>query len=106
MAVAKRKRSGLSLWVVMVSIVLLYLVFHALNGNHGLYAYLKEQRRYEVQQITLAERVEQKESLQTKVNHLSDDSLDLDLLDERARTVLGYSHPQEQIILENSDSAE
>lgn len=95
----KTRAPRISAALLLVSGALIYLVFHALNGNHGLYAYLKEQHKLEMQQIKLAELTEEQEELEQRVMYLSDDSLDLDLLDERARDVLGYSNPKERVVV-------
>ena len=101
MAARRKKRFtlGISLRPLFVVAALVYLVFHALNGNHGLYAYLKEQHKQEAQQIELAELKQQHSQLEARVTHLSDQSLDLDLLEERARQVLGYAKESEAIYL-------
>ncbi len=74
-----------------------YLVFHALNGNHGVYALLKEQRRLAMQEHELSELQKQREAAERRVMLMSDHSLDLDLLDERARAVLGYAGKDEVV---------
>lgn len=95
----KARTTRISAGVFFVTAILVYLVFHALNGNHGLYAYLKEQHKRETQQIKLAELTEQHKQLEKRVAFLSDGALDLDLLDERARLVLGYSNPEERVVI-------
>lgn len=82
-----------------IGFVLLYLVFHALNGNHGVYALVKEQAREESNAKILAGLQEQRAKLEHRVNMISGDMLDLDLLDEQARRVLGYTSPDELIYL-------
>lgn len=93
----KRFHLGASVRPLFVIAVLVYLVFHALNGNHGLYAYLKENARLESQQAELAELRNQRARLETQVAHLGNRSLDLDLLEERVRQVLGYADESELI---------
>ena len=76
-----------------------YILFHALNGNYGLYAYLVEQRRAEKLTSQYQTLQDQRKSLDNRVKSLSDNSLDLDLLDERARVVLGYGNKDERVHL-------
>lgn len=83
----------------LIGFVMLYLVFHALNGNHGLYALFKEQKRETSNAEILAGLQDQREKLEHRVNMISGEMLDLDLLDEQARRVLGYTNPQELIYL-------
>lgn len=79
--------------------VLTYLVFHALNGNHGVYALLKEQRRLETREQEYSNLMETRQMAERRVALLSDGSLDLDLLDERARIVLGYAGKDEVVLV-------
>jgi cell division protein FtsB len=84
---------------VFLCAVLAYLGLHALNGNHGIYAWLKEKRRLEVQQQELAALRDQRMAMEHRVALMSNKSLDLDLLEEQARKVLGYSAKDEFILL-------
>jgi cell division protein FtsB len=88
----------------VVMAILLYLAFHALNGNHGLYALFMEQRRAESLNAELKDVTAQRQILEADVHGLSDQSLDPDLLDERARIVLGYSNKDEMIHLATDDN--
>lgn len=87
---------------LFLSAAVFYLVFHALNGERGIYAYLKQSRNLEKSQQELARLVSERESLENRVHLLSDKSLDLDLLDEQARRVLGKSNKGEVVILLDS----
>ena len=48
--------------------------------------------------IQLAELRAETERMEILTRRLSDDYLDLDLLDERARNVLGYKRPDELVL--------
>jgi len=85
---------------------LTYLVFHALNGNHGVYALLREQRRLASQQQGLESLRAERLAAEHRVMLLSDRSLDLDMLDERARKVLGYADKEEVIIVQAASPSE
>lgn len=78
---------------------LTYIVFHSLNGNHGVYALLKEQRKLESNIHKLESLQQTRATEERRVMLLSDQSLDLDLLDERARVVLGYAGSNEYVYL-------
>lgn len=75
-----------------------YLAFHALNGERGIYALLKEQRKLEVLKTEVAKVSHEREDLEHRSHLLSDDSLDLDMLDERARSVLGMAEKNEVLL--------
>lgn len=49
-------------------------------------------------ELRLASLTHRREDLENKVRRLSDDFLDLDLLDERIRDILGYARGDEIII--------
>jgi cell division protein FtsB len=84
--------------LVLVALVF-YFTFHALNGDRGIFAMLKEQRKLEVLQQQLADVSAQRQVLERRVRLLSSASLDPDMLDEQARRELGYTAPGEAIIL-------
>lgn len=94
------RRSGLSGAVfTLVTLGLIgYLAFAALQGEHGLLSLIRtetEEASLRTQLLSLqAERAE----IANKTRRLSTGSLDLDLLDERARKVLGLGRPDEIII--------
>ncbi|MGR3469230.1 MAG: FtsB family cell division protein [Shimia sp.] len=76
----------------------LYFTFAAVQGDYGLF------RRAEIdaQKVQLLAQKEALDAeiaaLENKTRRLSDDFLDLDLLDERARDLLGYVRPDEVVI--------
>jgi cell division protein FtsB len=75
-----------------------YLSFAALQGDHGFFRLVQ----VEAQEAQLAAELEALEAVRAtianKVRRLATDSLDLDLLDEQARAVLGLAHPDEIVI--------
>lgn len=84
--------------VLLAGLASLYFAFAAVQGPSGL------MRRIQLQAET-QELIGQRDELQAEVDRmknltrrLSDDYLDLDLLDERAREVLGLIRPDEVII--------
>lgn len=75
-----------------------YFTFTAVQGNYGLFQRVQiaaEAERLETQLATLRAEVARMELL---THRLSDDFLDLDLLDEQARDVLGYVRADEIIL--------
>ena len=99
----KRRKIPIDLQSLLISMgigfVMLYLVFHALNGNHGVYALLKEQAREKTAAMRLTDVSAERQKLEHRVTMISGEMLDLDLLDEQARRVLGYTSPDEYIYL-------
>jgi cell division protein FtsB len=79
--------------------VLIYFVFHSIYGSKGILAYFKLQaeldRAHQKLKILRAERLE----IENQTKLLRNESLDKDMLDEKIRSVLGLSHPGEQVFI-------
>jgi cell division protein FtsB len=75
-----------------------YLSFAALQGDHGFFRLVQ----VEAQEAQLADELAgleaERATIANRVRRLATDTLDLDLLDERARAVLGLGHPDEIVI--------
>ncbi len=75
-----------------------YFTFASVQGDYGLF------RRIQIEAEAAALKVEAErltaevESLRNKTRRLSDDFLDLDLLDQQARDVLGLARGDEVVI--------
>jgi len=82
---------------MFVVAAIFYLGFHALSGERGLFALFTETRRLESLQAELAEVKTKREAMDHKVKLLSDNSLDLDMLDEQVRRVLGKTGKNEVV---------
>ena len=87
--------------VVLICVFMIfYFLYHTVTGERGIlrYMYLKKE-------ITQAEKIaesyhKQKLKLEDKVRLLSSSSLDLDMLEERAREVLNFASEDEFIVLD------
>ena len=73
----------------------IYFTFHAVQGDFGLFSRLQIEAEEKLLIAELDILRAELEVLQNKTKRLSDDFLDLDLLDERARDVLGVMRPEE-----------
>ena len=75
-----------------------YFAFSAIQGNHGLFRRIQA----DAQALELQKYLDDLENkviiMENKTHRLSDNFLDLDLLDEQARKVLGMARPDEIII--------
>lgn len=76
----------------------LYFTFAAMQGSYGLFNRI--QIEAETEQLALRRDTKQQQlaELQNRTRRLSDEYLDLDLLDERARDVLGVARPDDLIL--------
>ncbi len=95
------KNSGVLIFCTLLS---LYFIFHGISGERGLLKllYLRNEIS-EAQQIADMYHKE-KSKLEEKVKLLSSSSLDLDLLDERARVVLNMVGSEEFVILDTEEN--
>ena len=96
-----RKALGPALFIV----TLVYFGYHTFEGDHGLLSLRDLNKEMTELEQKAAEVEARKAALETKVANLRRDNLDLDLLDERARDVLGFHEPNE-IIIFNDDKTE
>ena len=75
-----------------------YLGYHGLYGDNGLLRYFQLKQQMERYEYELALLKQERELLIHRTQGLERTSLDLDLIEERAREVLGYAHPDDYVI--------
>ncbi len=80
--------------------LMVYIVYHAVQGNHGLIAYWQLVKQVDAAKQAVALLDEEKTRLQKRVELLHPDSLDRDMLEERARVMLGYADPTDIILVD------
>ncbi|HXV73931.1 MAG TPA: septum formation initiator family protein [Sphingomonadales bacterium] len=93
-----RYRLGKALGPAFLMMALAYFAYHAIEGNRGLLALRALNADLALLEGKAAAVKAERQALEAKVTNLRRDNLDLDLLDERARDVLGYSEPGEVVI--------
>ncbi|WP_413204104.1 FtsB family cell division protein [Rhodospirillum sp. A1_3_36] len=76
-----------------------YFGYHAVQGSRGVLSLAQLNAEIAEAKHILALRKAEQEELQARVDRLSPDSLDPDLLDERARKMLNRIRPDELVIL-------
>lgn len=79
-------------------LLLAYLGVQALTGERGLLSGSSRDALLGQREDQLAHLTEQRRDLETRVRYLRTDSLSRDLLEERARAVLGFSDPRDYVI--------
>ena len=84
-------------------IVIGYFIYHSIHGDRGVLAWIRLQDRLHTHQNQLSDLTKACEALQIKINCLRPESLDRDLLDQQVRLQLGYTHPDELVILTLED---
>ena len=86
----------------MCGFVITYFSFHTLCGNRNIYRLFALKHEIAQAQEISSKLHKEKQRLQKLVDHLSDKSLDTDLLDERARIVLNMAADDDFVILNES----
>ena len=83
-----------------------YFVYHSIHGDRGIIAWLQLNQQLKVAQSQLDRTTTERQAMEQRVALLSNSSLDLDMLEERARVMLNFAHPDDLIIfLNNAPSA-
>ena len=100
-----RKYLRRSLRAILLAGVSLYLGYHVVQGEHGVIAWLKIDQQIEFTGIELKKLSNRHRELENRVRLLRSDSLDPDLLEERARVVLNYALKEDRIVFIDVDAA-
>ncbi|MBQ9271773.1 MAG: septum formation initiator family protein [Alphaproteobacteria bacterium] len=97
------KKSKSSAVLVLLILLSSYFSYFAIKGDRGYLKYLYLQNKVSEAEKMNANYDKRREELEQKVNLLSAGSLDLDLLDERARAVLNMIGNNEFIIIDEDN---
>jgi len=88
---------NLGLWLI-AGCVVVYFGYNAVHGQRG----LKAQHNFEIEiaalKADLGRLEHQRATLETRVNELRPNSIDRDILDEEARTQLGWLNPNDRVL--------
>jgi cell division protein FtsB len=76
-----------------------YFGYHLVQGERGILAWFRLSHDLREAQAEAARTKSQREALERRVSLLRPDSLDRDLLEERARATLNVAQPNEIVIL-------
>ena len=75
-----------------------YFVYHAVQGDRGIVAWMQLNQQIRVAEDELAKTDHERQEMEQRVALLSNTSLDLDMLEERARVMLNFAHPDDLVI--------
>ena len=95
----KLKKSGV---VLVFAIFSFYFTINAVRGERGFFRYMYLKGKIEAAQEKRDHYASIKKDLEHKVAMLSENSLDLDYLEERARIVLNMVGDDEYVIIDGS----
>ncbi|MEQ9638835.1 MAG: septum formation initiator family protein [Alphaproteobacteria bacterium] len=83
--------AGLVLWIA-------YFGYHVVQGDSGLAAFARLEQDLVRVQAQHREALAVRQKLEARVALLHPEHIDADMLDERARVVLGVAHPDEVLV--------
>ena len=95
-----RKRARHVIGPVLGILALAYFGFHAVQGDRGLMAWWKLRQHIEVASVRLNKITKERQKLEQQVRLLHPESLDPDMLEERARIMLNYGHVDDIVALD------
>jgi cell division protein FtsB len=82
----------------ILAALIFYFGFQALTGDRGLLSINARNETLESKRAELAQLTAQREELEVRARLLRDEHLSADLLDERARSLLGFADPRDYVI--------
>lgn len=81
-----------------LAFLIFYFGFHAFTGDRGILSTHQRSETLAAKTKELAALRKEREDLEARAHLLRDSSLSADLLDERARSLLGFSDPKDYVI--------
>jgi cell division protein FtsB len=81
-----------------VAFLIFYFGYHALTGDRGLLHGAIREETLASRSLELKSLRAEREEMEIRVRLLRDDNLSRDLLEERARTVLGFADPRDYVV--------
>lgn len=96
----KNKISKNSLLVILVAILCCYFFYYTINGNNGVFRYFAIKNEIKNKVITKKKLEKDLSTQKEMIKSIQDESLDLDLLDEKVRENLGHANDGEIVIYE------
>ena len=81
-----------------LALLILYFAVHAFTGEQGLLSSNQRDATLVAKTRELAQLTAQREDLEKRAHLLRDTSLSKDLLEERARSLLGFADPRDYVV--------
>ena len=89
---------GMVIYFGIIFSLATYFTFASVQGDYGLFRRIQIEAEAEALSLERDRLMREVAEMRNKTRRLSDDFLDLDLLDEQARDVLGLLRPDEIVI--------
>ena len=96
-----RLRSSHIIGPIIGVCLIVYFLYHAIQGDRGLIAFWQLSKQVTQAENTQSMLTQKRTELQTRVSLLNPNSLNSDMIDERARFILGYTKSDEIVIFLN-----
>lgn len=93
-----RPNLGTILYFSLAFALASYFTFAAVQGNHGLFQRIETKAEIQTLRATRDRLAADLAAIENRTRRLSDGWLDLDLLDQQARQVLGYMRADEIVV--------
>jgi cell division protein FtsB len=93
-----KRRLAQVAWPMLGACVAGYFVYHAVQGDRGIVAWMQLNQQIRVAEAELDQTDLERREMEQRVALLSNASLDLDMLEERARVMLNFAHPDDLVI--------
>ena len=96
-----KRRLAQVTWPMLGACLAGYFVYHAVQGDRGIIAWMQVNQQIRTAQAELTKTDTAREQMEQRVALLSNSSLDLDMLEERARVMLNFADPNDLVIFYN-----
>jgi len=97
-----KRRLAQVAWPMLGACLAGYFVYHAVQGDRGIVAWMQLNQQIRVAETELDKTDAERERMEQRVALLSNSSLDLDMLEERARVMLNFAHSDDLVIFLNT----
>jgi cell division protein FtsB len=94
-----RQRARHVVGPIIGSALVVYVAYNTVQGDRGLIAYWQLTKQVEQARAIQDELDLKRRRLENRVKLMNSNSLDADMLDERARFLFGYTRPDEYVII-------
>ena len=95
----RKETARLLLYFLLCAGLIAYFSYHAVHGKHGLRAKAELSARVDVLESELKALKTERQRLERKTSHMAGAKRDEDLIEEEARTVLNFAHPDDIILI-------
>jgi cell division protein FtsB len=82
----------------LLAFLIFYFGFQALTGDRGLLSLSSRNETLEQKTAELSQLRAERQELEARARLLRDEHLSADLLDERARSLLGFADPRDYVV--------